>query len=153
MTTNKTELIQKAISCLKLQDILLYESTFKRPDAVAASKHQEGLIQHKRGVQYTIGKFENDGEQKDLLEILVSLGTRVVQDISEESPPVLFFIEAEFLVQYEIIKHLEGDACKAFAENNAIHNVWPFWRQHVYDVVERARLPHIDIPLFSGQKL
>jgi hypothetical protein len=41
---------------------------------------------------------------------------------------------------------------KIFAELNSVHNVWPFWRQHVFDIVSRARLPHLNVPLFSGVK-
>jgi hypothetical protein len=48
---------------------------------------------------------------------------------------------------------LSQGAIKIFADLNSIHNVWPFWRQHVFDVVGRARLPHITVPLFSGKRL
>jgi preprotein translocase subunit SecB len=45
---------------------------------------------------------------------------------------------------------LDEKALATFANLNGVHNVWPFWRQHVYDIVQRARLPQLDIPLFAG---
>ncbi|TAN04141.1 MAG: hypothetical protein EPN40_00265 [Rhodanobacteraceae bacterium] len=84
------------------------------------------------------------------MQFFVRLGTRVVKDVADENPPVYFVIEATFLVEYEMVAPLGEDALKTFADFNAIHNVWPFWRQHVYDVVQRARLPHVDVPLFAG---
>ncbi|MEO8460730.1 MAG: hypothetical protein ABI451_09395, partial [Dokdonella sp.] len=67
-------------------------------------------------------------------------------------PAIYFLIEAAFLVEYDVTGALEEDAIAAFANFNAVHNVWPFWRQHVFDIVQRARLPQLEIPLFSGTK-
>ncbi|MBL0039624.1 MAG: hypothetical protein IPP28_00945 [Xanthomonadales bacterium] len=67
-----------------------------------------------------------------------------------EDPNAIFIIEADFLVNYEIKSEIDEECIKAFADNNAAHNVWPFWRQHVFDTISRARLPHLDIPLFLG---
>jgi preprotein translocase subunit SecB len=85
-----------------------------------------------------------------LLQVRVSLGTRVVQQVEEGEPRALFVIEADYLVEYEMTDDVPDDALKAFAEFNAIHNVWPFWRQHVFGVVDRGRLPRLEVPLFEG---
>jgi preprotein translocase subunit SecB len=86
------------------------------------------------------------------VQVLVSLGTRVVEAGAEhgDEAALLFMIEADYLVEYRIKSELSGDAAKAFAHFNGVHNVWPFWRQHVFTMVEQGRLPHIDIPLFTG---
>jgi hypothetical protein len=70
-----------------------------------------------------------------------------------EDPPVYFEIEADFLIEYDVRGEPSNEAIKLFAEFadlNSVHNVWPFWRQHVFDIVSRARLPHLNVPLFSG---
>lgn len=62
---------------------------------------------------------------------------------------VLFAIEAEDLLEYEMLCEVPDEAICAFADFNSVHNVWPFWRFHVHDVLQRARLPHVDVPFFS----
>lgn len=91
------------------------------------------------------------------MQCSVHLGTRLVATDDEEADsdaPVYVEIQAEYRVTYEItVKDLGEDAMKAFAEFNVIHNVWPFWRQHVFDLVQRGGLPKLDVPLFAGIKL
>ncbi|MBB1062084.1 hypothetical protein H4F98_16035 [Lysobacter spongiae] len=87
--------------------------------------------------------------------MLVSLGTRLVPPSQDNDSEVdaFFVIEADFLVNYEMKADIDQECIKAFADNNAVHNVWPFWRQHVFDMVSRARLPQLEIPLYSGFKM
>lgn len=143
--------IHAAASCLKLRDIQLYTSHFDRPTKVVAGEDVHARQEHLRAVRYARGKAQVDGAEADILQITVTLGTRVVAD-NEESEPVYFVIESEFLVEYLITDEISDDALKAFAHFNGVHNAWPFWRQHVYDIVQRARLPHLDIPLFPGMR-
>jgi len=152
MKPEQLALIEQAISALKLRDIMLHESSFKRPapppvttDSIAAKQ------QTKRQVKFVIGTAPagEDGQPLTLLQVYVELGVRV-SGIESDSSPVYFEIEADFLVEYEIKSELSPDAMKAFADINSVHNVWPFWRQHVFDVVSRGRLPHLEVPLFSG---
>jgi len=63
---------------------------------------------------------------------------------------VYFGVEATYLVIYELVSPLSEEALKAFADFNVVHNVWPFWRQHVFDLIGQARLPELQIPLFAG---
>ena len=62
-------------------------------------------------------------------------------------------IEADFIAFYLVESTLTDAHFQAFSEFNSLHNVWPFWRQHVFDIVQRGRLPTIDIPLMAGKKL
>lgn len=142
-----------AAQALKLRDIQLFDAIFDRPVQIFDAEHPAALQEHMRGVQYVLGdaQFE-DGKSHKIVQFMVHLGTRVVGDVKASEPPVYFRIEAKFLVEYEITGQLDEDKIKAFADFNAVHNVWPFWRQHVYDVVQRSRLPHMDIPLFPGIK-
>jgi hypothetical protein len=147
---NETRLLAAA-QALKLRDIQLFEAFFDRPTTVFSSEQPAARQEHLRGVQYVMGDAQlEDGESHKILQFLVHLGTRVVNDATDAEPDVYFRIEAKFLVEYEMTSALEEDAIKAFADYNAVHNAWPFWRQHVYDIVQRSRLPHLDIPLFPG---
>ena len=83
------------------------------------------------------------------LQVIVALGIRIA-GLHAKNRPIYFEIEADFLVEYEVRAKLSEAAIKAFADANSVHNVWPFWRQHVFDIVSRARLPHLQVPLFNG---
>lgn len=151
MDSGHLELIEQAIGALKLRDIMLYAGRFSRPTpppAITGSFDARQLT--KRQVKYVIGEADPDGEKKlKLLQVYVDLGLRVM-GLQEEDAPVFFEIEADFMIEYEILSEISEPAIKAFADINSVHNVWPFWRQHVFDVVARGRLPQFDIPLFSG---
>jgi len=140
-------LIVKATAGLELQDITLVRSQYDRPQDVAEGTQL--AQQQKRGVQFVVDGHEKDG--KPLLRVRVDLGVRLVD--KSESSVVFAFIEADYIVDYRIKSDLQEEALKAFAEFNAVHNVWPFWRQHVFDVVDKGRLPRIEVPFFAGLKL
>lgn len=150
MNEEQQNLIKRAIAGLKLKDIFLYQSRFMRPEEPSANQTQ-GLKQDKKGSQFVV-EADPENDSKKLFRVLVTLGTRIVnekEDEDEEDVEVYFYIEADFVVEYELLHEVDEDALKVFADYNSIHNVWPFWRQHVFDIVQRSRLPHLDIPLFS----
>ena len=102
----------------------------------------------KRGVGHTI---QTNKGAPDTLVIRIALGVRLDKSKAKQVKPQTYVkIEADFLVLYEVKSKLSVAELKAFSQFNAAHNVWPFWRQHVADIVQRANLPKINIPLFSG---
>lgn len=151
MNSENESRLLTAAQALKLRDIQLFDALFDRPTTVFSAEQPAARQEHLHGVQYVMGNAElEDGKPHTIVQFLVHLGTRVVSDVAEGEPDIYFRIEAKFLVEYEMTSTLEEDAIKAFAEYNAVHNAWPFWRQHVYDIVQRSRLPHLDVPLFPG---
>lgn len=78
------------------------------------------------------------------------------QDLGDEQSVELFDICARYRVDYTMLKELTDDEIKEFSVFNAVHNAWPFWRQHVYYLVSNAKLPNVVIPFFrptqSGKK-
>jgi len=96
---------------------------------------------------------EGDGhETTDLLRVLVTLGIRVVfaeQERGEAAP--LHTIEATFAVEYIVLKEFSEKQFKNFCDFNCVHNVWPFWRQHVYDTLKKASLPVVAVPFYPGK--
>jgi preprotein translocase subunit SecB len=153
MKSEHKALLDEAIGALKLRDVMLNECTFKRPHAPPQDTDEIEVRQlTKSNVSFVVGDWPGgDEEGAQLLQITVSLGVRVA-GMQTENPPVYFEIEADFLVEYGIRGEVSRDALKMFAELNSVHNVWPFWRQHVFDIVGRARLPHLDVPLYGGVK-
>ena len=145
------KLIQEAIGGLKLRDITLHSASFRRPTPTESETGGEisAVLQTKRGVRFEIGEIKEPGNSTTVLRVFVELGTRIA-DAQGENPSVYIEIEAEFCAEYAMLADLREDVLKAFAQFNAVHNIWPFWRQHVFDTVQRARLSHIDVPLFSG---
>jgi preprotein translocase subunit SecB len=149
MKADHKELIGQAIGALKLRDIMLHESSFKRPAPPPATTNIEATQQAKRQVKFIVGSAPgNDDTPAKLLQVFVELGLRVTS-MDETDPDVYFEIEADFMVEYDIKCDVSQDAIKLFADLNSVHNVWPFWRQHVFDIVSRARLPQLEVPLFS----
>lgn len=151
MNSSDQEKIAAVIPSLKILDVILMQANFSRP---SEEWKGEGIgtpwQQHKRGVRYSV-EMVNDHRE---LQVLVQLGTRLL--IGGEKPDnggaVQFAIEADFLVRYAAAEDVDDASLDAFATFNAVHNAWPFWRQHVFDIVQRARLPHLEVPLFSGTK-
>jgi preprotein translocase subunit SecB len=43
---------------------------------------------------------------------------------------------------------LKASEIEAFAEVNAVHNAWPYWRELVQNVTVRMQLPPLILPLF-----
>lgn len=150
MNSEEQAKIIAAARQLKLRDVQLYQCQFDRPTPIQTMSEIKARQETMRHVQFGVGEGYLDGNLHKLLQIRVKLGTRVVADVDAEAPDIYFVIEAEFLVEYEMVDVLDEAGIRAFADFNAVHNVWPFWRQHVYDIVQRARLPHLDIPLYSG---
>lgn len=149
MTPEQQESLKDIVPKLKIIDVVLVGSRFSTP-AQSAPESAQGWQQHKRGVQYGLTEPVEDGCRE--LHVKVELGTRVLlgEGTEDGEAAVQFEIEADFLVRYRIAEEVQDEALDAFSRFNAVHNVWPFWRQHVFDIVQRGRLPHLEVPLFAG---
>ncbi len=143
-------LINEAIAGLRLRDIVLFESRLFRGNVMPDQDEVEALQQHKRGIRFSVEEQDRAGNSTRELHVMVSLGERVVDCVTEQDSKIYFGIEADYVVIYELLCPIAQDALRAFAEFNAVHNVWPFWRQHVFDLVGKARLPTLQVPLFAG---
>jgi len=150
MSPETKRLIREATASLQLRDIVLFGSRLFRSEAPPDVDDMIALQQHKRGVQFAVGDDDDGGSRGRDFHVMVSLGERVVESAESEEPKVYFGIEAEYLVIYDLAAEVSEEALKVFSELNSVHNVWPFWRQHVFDLVAQARLPQLRIPLFSG---
>lgn len=152
MSNENSKLLIHAAKHLKLRDIVLDGSDFKRPNQIPEGNPGLNLVQQDmRGGEFVVaGQIDESGSPKTL-RVRVTLGVRIATE--EDDPKIFVLIEASYVVVYDITGDLDGEHLKAFAEYNVFHNVWPFWRQHVFDIVSRGKLPQIEIPLFAGISL
>lgn len=158
MSTGRRDLIRQATEALTLKEIILYQSHFVRPVTIPEKTDIDAVQQGKSSVQVErLDPLEENEDTPPLLRCYVHLGTRLIaknEHDEDEELDIYIEIEGVFRVTFEVSNgNISEDALKAFAEFNVIHNVWPFWRQHVFDLVQRGGLPQLEIPLFAGIQL
>lgn len=138
-----------------LNDISLWETSLKRDREFRWGEHTTAgcTTQAYRTVEPEVveAEVEGDDEPKTVLRALVKLGVRVLQKEDEEGIDPLFTLEATFCADYFVLTAPPQEVFDKFVEFNCIHNVWPFWRQHVFDTLKRASLPVPSVPLYANQ--
>lgn len=132
----------------RLRNIWLQGAHFARPNDPPDQPELKLVQQSKRSVGFARKEIREGAEAKQLLFVLVEFGTRVKAQ-PDADPTIYFEIEADFVAEYELTHGVADELVQQFADLNAVHNVWPFWRQHVFDIVQRGNLPQVEIPLFS----
>lgn len=147
--------------CLQIQDIALWESTLKRFVDYQPAQHQGRIkVLTRHGARAELLDAEDaEGGHSTLLRAIISLGMRgvVAQEeggatqLATDEESVVFQVEADFAVTYEVLQAPSDEELAEFVRFNCTHNVWPFWRQHVYDTLKRASLPLVAVPLFQGR--
>ncbi len=154
-------LINEATEALRLRDIFLFQCHMRRPQPVPDDAGAELEQMGRWGVEMIRDEVgSGDDDALPIVQFYVQLGLRLVapeshngENASPESP-IFLEIEAQYLVEYQITNPaVSEEALSAFAQFNAVHNVWPFWRQHIFDLRQRGGLPRIEVPLFSGARL
>lgn len=140
-------LIAKASKHLRLGSINLYESNLKRFEALPETCELGQQI--KLSVKANKIDMFNLSQPISVLRVMVDLGIRIVNVTgpAKDEPIPLFQIEATFQVDYELTDSVEQAALDEFARFNAVHNVWPFWRQYVFSMANQAGLPCPEVPL------
>lgn len=154
MKPEARKLIKEATASLCLVDIVLADARFERPMLPPEDPEEELRQQYKRSVRYSIENGNEASDKERSVNVTVALGIRLVcQSEKKEEPKtetVVILIEAEYLAIYKMTKDVTDKAIKVFARFNAVHNVWPFWRHHVFDICQRAKLPILNVPLMAG---
>ncbi|WP_340124448.1 hypothetical protein [Methylobacter svalbardensis] len=139
-------LIFEASKSLRLKTINLYESNLKRFRDLVNS--EELGQQTKLSIESETLNISDSEQQNQTFRVYVDLGVRIVSTtINNNEPEPIFQIEAKFQLDYELTGSVEQNALKEFANYNAVHNVWPFWRQYVFSTANQAGLPCPEVPL------
>jgi hypothetical protein len=148
-----TDLIKEAAESLSLVDIYLLDFSFEPHKEYHPSIIWDGdatTTQEKKEIKCKKAFIYDEVDEKELLLIEALLGIRVSEkkDIGDEDLEPIYTIEAKFRAEY-IIKNPEAsqESLKEFSRHNGLHAIWPFWRQFVYDMMPRLRLPIPEVPL------
>lgn len=138
---------------LQINDLYRWSSQFKREIEYQPDIHLgKTKLQSRQAVEPELldAKTE-DGQPVKLLRAKVTLGIRVLYAEKDDAEPVVLHeLEATFAVEYLVLRSLNEQQTSEFCEFNCVHNVWPFWRQYVYDTLKSASLPVISVPFFPG---
>lgn len=147
-------LIQAVTDQIQIRDVVLYASHFKQDQPLPQNQQVDVVLQAREGWSHQIS--EGDAGPR-WVYVHFHFGVKMSEpgiEGSDEPGEPYYVIEAEFVATYRVKDgaELDENAVAAFAEHNGKHNIWPFWRQHVFDVCQRARLHPPEIPLFSGNR-
>lgn len=149
MNSDDRQKVAAAIDALDIVDIALFDCHLKRFEDVPATPELDLVQMWKRTV--SCRRDENSDFGKVFLA-KIDLGVRLgAPPPKEGDDPIIYAeIEASYVALYRIKHETDEQNLKLFAENNSVHNVWPFWRQFVFDIVQKSKLPHIEVPLIAG---
>ncbi|SDX56007.1 hypothetical protein SAMN05443545_10670 [Aidingimonas halophila] len=154
-------LIAEATARLELFDIYLYSSSIERYAEIHLNNTPDDMVQQDKmaiavDLLEPVGGADTSHDQsaghERLLRARIDYGVRFVRQDSNDAPDVadvLAEITACFAATYHYHDELSEEAMKAFMRYNAVHNTWPFWREHALRMTAEARLPRPSIPLMK----
>lgn len=145
-------------SLAHIRDVVLSGSAFVQPRDYLEylSLHPQSRQRLDRCEVYRL--VDDKGKETPMMRAICEYAIRAVggvrhagaDPIDEESAkavPVLFQIEASFALVYELKQDFAQEQIDTFFKRSCLHVCWPFWRQHVFDILKRASLPLISVPL------
>ncbi|HIF9162567.1 TPA: hypothetical protein ACX6PK_003439 [Photobacterium damselae] len=149
------ELIKQAIEALELIDIYVYSSSVNRHHDIYFDSYPEEMEQQdKLGVEGY--RIESDDTEYKMIRAKIKLGSRFIErktsEIEDDVIDVLAEIEANFIAEYSVHGEVSEESLREFMKYNAVHNVWPFWREFAFRNASEAKLPRPIIPLMSKGK-
>lgn len=151
------ELLKKAQELLALQDIYIREAhAFSTPDFDPTLNLGNITIQFRLQPAEDIEHCElgNDQTVVKVIRYPIHAGLRLIKPGVEPSDSITreqltAEISAVFVVKYSLSNPNEpptGDMLSVFTEN-AIHHMWPYWREFLQATSARLRLPTIVLPM------
>ena len=146
----KKKVIETAASKLELMGITLDESSLIRGEEDPLTYPSVVTQQSMMNVSAECISYNSDDKNIDIFRSYVHLGIRAVKEEESEEKEVFFAVEATYRVDYMLNDSLSDDEATEFSQFNSVHNVWPFWRQYVFETVRNADLPPLVVPLMRG---
>ena len=145
--------VRQAQNKLELRDIVLHTSSLERDDSIDPLLYPTRARQESE-VKVSVDKVSFVDDEDGHIRILRAYVQLVVFGFNEDEKgadtQALFSIRGVYRVDYLETKELTERELDAFTQYNSVHNVWPFWRQHVYETVSKARLSPITVPFFRA---
>ncbi len=139
------ELAMAMAALVELLDVRLMETQARCVPAIE-EKLPERLRYH---VNHECALDRNSKRFAVMLHLIVD-----ALQAGETSEPLLH-VEAKFLLAYVVrdLDDLTDAHCEAFADLNALFNVWPYWREYVQSITTRMGLPGLVLPVYRfGQR-
>jgi len=157
------EALQRAIEALAIRDVLVRTSSAQVADGFDPTlEGVDGLtVQLKHLVTQAVVLEVTAAEDRvSLFRVSIELGARWVKSRGQETSAetsadtsegdavdVKAAIEATMVAEYEVTRDLDKDALDAFALQNAIYHVWPYWREFLASQCSLMNLPKLMLPV------
>lgn len=159
MGTN-AKLLDEAIGALDLLSIQLHGARFDQDENLDVARSIAGELQGMSRVRSVRMEARDDeGRDLEIFRVFATFGIRKLKEDVKEYPEhavedaaIAFRIESTFRADYEIKKEVSRESLTEFARVNAVHNIWPFWREFVFNLVGRSGLPDIHIGLYAPRR-
>ena len=121
-------------------------------DALEAMLEGSAEVQdYKHFVEYAVdSSTEPDADQKFRFRFQYDIGIRLINKTDDEENQIKVLIQAKFEAQYTSDSDFDNEALNLFGGINAEYHIWPYWREYVQNVCQRAGLPPISIGLNKG---
>ena len=145
--------LQKAIECLDIRDVFLWESKCSLAEGLDPkymnAEDFESQLRHNvsRGEVMSLNISEN--EELHIFRVSINFGARwVVEEDGDngEDVNVRAEIEASFISEYTMKNDPGQEALNEYAIKNAIYHVWPYWREYLMSQSTRMNLPKAVLP-------
>lgn len=159
-----SDALLRAQELLALEDVYIRNAhalTHPEYDPVsAAGDPPEYLVQIQHGVSKDVKTiaYEQDAQTQHRIVYAVETRLRLVKpNVAEQEEPseddVVAMIAATFLVRYLVRGNdsPEKGLLDAFAVN-AVHHMWPYWREFLQASAARLRVPPIVLPVRPPRK-
>lgn len=157
-----SEALNRAITSLAVLDVYLGETSAKLASGFDPKRDAaEYSVQARHRAEEAVDVVPpDDGAEQRIVVFRISTGVRLVaRDAGEtelnpgqesRKPRILAELTAVFVAEYRVTSPELPDekALKAFASQNALFHVWPYWREYVQSMCARLRLPQIMLPMF-----
>jgi len=135
------EQFSKLLSAVQLFDLLLLKSNAERAPLPTASGTLDASYEFEATASTDVQK---DGQKLLLCQLGFSF-------FGKSTDKIVIKVRAHYNIIYTLDAGYVDDpaALKYFAENNALFNIWPFFREHLHSIVGKMGLPHFVLPLLK----
>jgi hypothetical protein len=60
----------------------------------------------------------------------------------------LVIVDTMFIAEYRLKdRNVDHEALNEFSKHNVAYHVWPYWREYLHDIMARALLPRVTLPM------
>jgi Uncharacterized protein conserved in bacteria (DUF2188) len=132
--------VGRVAGCVEILNVELVGAHFDRSDADVLPTEIGSLPTP----DFAISVDWSLSDDRSILGCLLGFAT-----IFEESEP--YTVVAQFRLTYALegAGELTDNDFEQFAHWNAVFNAWPYWREHVFSVINRAQLPRFIVPVMG----